>query len=258
MEMFKKYKDSRINSNNNNKNNYTNTNYTHPNNNSNYFNTINSFNNALNGSSSPNNNLSFMKTINNPNNANNKMSRVEKYNMLLFSDEKNILYSDFMKIVLDNHIRFRDKQLKNFVEIFQSVDTNRDGVINEEEFGELIQRMKIFKEDEVENKIFQYLEIIDPFDNQKITFSECVSFFSGEIIQDIDTNGNEKEISVLEKVCFNEDDNNNKNGNIDNNENNNENNNEPNENEQMENNINLNNINEIENNNNEDIEHNDK
>ena len=254
MEMFKIYKDSRIN-NNNNKNNYTNSNYTHPNNNSNYFNTINTLNNALNGSSSPENNLSFMKTVNNPNNANNKMSRVEKYNMLLFSDEKNILYSDFMKIVLDNHIRFRDKQLKNFVEIFRSVDTNRDGVINEEEFGELIQRMKIFKEDEVENKIFQYLELIDPFDNQKITFSECVSFFSGEIIQDIDTNGNEKEISVLEKVCFNEDDNNNKNGNIDNNENNND----PNENEQIENNININNnINEIENNNNEDIEHNDK
>ena len=153
-----------------------------------------------------------MKTINNPNNVNTKMSRVEKYNMLLFPDERNILYSDFIKIVLDNHIRFRDKQLKNFVELFKSVDTNRDGIINEEEFGELIQRMKIFKEDDVENKIFQFLEIIDPFDNQKITFSECVSFFSGEIIQDIDINGNEKEISILEKVCFNDDKN--TNGNI--------------------------------------------
>ena len=214
MEMFKKYKDSRLNKHNK-YNNYVNTNYTHVNNNNNsyYLNTINSFNNGLNTSSSPNNNnLSYMKTINNPNNVNTKMSRVEKYNMLLFPDERNILYSDFIKIVLDNHIRFRDKQLKNFVELFKSVDTNRDGIINEEEFGELIQRMKIFKEDDVENKIFQFLEIIDPFDNQKITFSECVSFFSGEIIQDIDINGNEKEISILEKVCFNDDKN--TNGNI--------------------------------------------
>jgi len=65
------------------------------------------------------------------------------------------------------------------------------------------------KKNLVENRIFQYLEKIDPFDNQKITFSECVSFFSGEIIKDSDANGNEKEISVLEKVCFNGD----KNGN---------------------------------------------
>ena len=245
LEMFQKYKDSRKN-NNNKYNNNSITNYTHINNNSSYLNTINSFNNGLNASASPNNNVSYMKTINNPTSVNSKMSRVEKYNMLLFTDEKNILYSDFIKIVLDNHIRFRDKQLKNFVEIFRSVDTNRDGVINEEEFGELIQKMKIFKEDDVENRIFQYLEIIDPFDNQKITFSECVTFFSGEIIEDIDINGNVKEISILEKVCFEDD--NNINGNIDNN-------NDLNENEIINSNSN---INKIENDNNEEIEHNDK
>ena len=172
-----------------------NTNYT---NNGNYFNTINSNNNTL----SPRNyNLSYMNTINNINN--NKLSRMEKYNMILFNDEKNILFSDFLKIVLDNHIRFRDRQLKNFVEIFKSVDTNKDGIVNEEEFTELIQKMKIFKEDELENKIFLFLEKIDPFDNQRITFSECISFFSSETIKVSDINGNEKEISILEKVCFN-------------------------------------------------------
>ena len=107
-----------------------------------------------------------------------------------------------MKIILDNHIRFRDKQLKNFVDLFRSVDTNRDGIINEEEFSELIQKMKIFKEDEVENVIFQYLEKLDPFDNQKFTFSECINFFSSEFIEDKNLNGEEREISVLEKVCF--------------------------------------------------------
>ena len=71
--------------------------------------------------------------------------------------------------------------------------------------------MKIFKEEEIENIIFQYLEKIDPFDNQKFTFSECINFFSSEYIQDKNVNGEGKEISVLEKVCFH--DNTNKNGN---------------------------------------------
>ena len=200
IDMFNKYKNSRMN---NKQNKYKyNNNYTG---NNNYnLNTINSVNNIT-GSNFVNQNISYMQTIGNTNN--NKLSRVEKYNILLFPDEKNILYNDFIKIVLDNHIRFRDKQLKNFIELFKSVDTNRDGIINEVEFTELVQRMKLFKEDEVQSKIFEYLEKIDPFDNQKFTFSECINFFSGETIKDVDINGNEKEISILEKICFNENEN---------------------------------------------------
>ena len=200
VEMLTKYKNSRL-------GHQSNMNYI-TNNNSYYLNTINSVNNmAYNNSVSNINNLnnsanySYMNTFGN---MSNKLSRMEKYNLFYFTDEKNILYSSFMKIILDNHIRFRDKQLKNFVDLFKSVDTNRDGIINEDEFSELIQRMKIFKEDEIENIIFQYLEKIDPYDYQKFTFSECINFFSSEFIPDKDINGEEKEISVLEKVCFKE------------------------------------------------------
>ena len=200
VEMLTKYKNSRL-------GHQSNMNYI-TNNNSYYLNTINSVNNmAYNNSVSNINNLnnsanySYMNTFGN---MSNKLSRMEKYNLFYFTDEKNILYSSFMKIILDNHIRFRDKQLKNFVDLFKSVDTNRDGIINEDEFSELIQRMKIFKEDEIENVIFQYLEKIDPYDYQKFTFSECINFFSSEFIPDKDINGEEKDISVLEKVCFKE------------------------------------------------------
>ena len=208
MELLRKYKNSRLNFRNNNLSN----------NNSYYMNTINSVNNIgnnmsinyFNNNQNINNNMnnSYMSTIGN---VNNKLSRVEKYNMLIFNEENNILYKNFIKIILDHHIRSRDKKLKNFVEIFRSVDTNRDGIINEEEFSELIQKMKIFKEEDIENTIFQYLEKIDPFDNQKITFSDCIDFFLNEIIVDKDANGDEQEISVLDKVCFQ--DNQNKNGN---------------------------------------------
>ena len=209
MDMLQRYKNSRI-SQQNNTNNITS-------NNSYYLNTINSVSFLANNRSVNymNNNLNLNNSLNNSymnthGNMNNKLSRAEKYNLFYFNEERNILYRNFMKIILDNHIRFRDKQLKNFVELFRSVDTNRDGIINEEEFSELIRKMKIFKEEEVENVIFQYLEKIDPFDNQKFTFSECINFFSSEFIQDKDMNGDEKEISVLEKVCFQ--DNQNRNG----------------------------------------------
>ena len=210
MEMVQNYKNSRLNHQNN-MNIITS-------NNSYYLNTINSVNSLPYNKSVNyiNNNINLNNSLNNSylntfGNVSNKLSRIEKYNLLYFNEERIILYNNFMKIVLDHHIRFRDKQLKNFVELFKSVDTNRDGIINEDEFSELIQKMKIFKEEEIENIIFQYLEKIDPFDNQKFTFSECINFFSSEYIQDKNVNGEGKEISVLEKVCFQ--DNTNKNGN---------------------------------------------
>ena len=200
-EMIQEYKNLRISMYKKYANNIGNLN-TIKNENSLYLNTINSFNNGLNNISFHNNSLSSPKNISVRNNI--KMTRTEKYNMLLIPDDKNILYDDFIRIVLNSHIRFRDRQLKNFVELFKSVDIDRDGVINEDEFAELIQKMKIFKEEEIENKIFYFLEKIDPFDNQKITFSECINFFSGELITEIDDNKHQYKISVLEKIFFND------------------------------------------------------
>ena len=195
-EIFIKYKNDKItmyNKYNNNINNILNHN--NKNESSFYYNTINSFNNGLNNISFNNNMVLSPKS-----NYKNKMTRSERYNMLLLFDNKNIMYNDFLRIVLNSHIRFRDRQLKNFVQIFQSVDTDRDGVLNEDEFWELMQKTKIFKEEELESKMLFFLEKIDPFDEQKITFSECISFFSEELFKD--DNGNE--ISILEKICFNE------------------------------------------------------
>ena len=200
-EIFEKYKNTRMNVYNKYNNNII-INYTNLNNNKNDINnfnikTINSFNNGINNLSFNNNTISPHNSING-----NKMTRSEKYNMLLIPDNKSILYNDFIRIVLNSHIRFRDRQLKNFVKLFQSVDLDRDGILNEEEFRKLVQNMNIFKEEEIEGRIFYFLERIDPFDNQKITFSECISFFAGEYIMDNDDNKNGKEISILEKICF--------------------------------------------------------
>ena len=200
-EIFEKYKNTRMNVYNKYNNNII-INYNNLNNNKNDINnfnikTINSFNNGINNISFNNNTISPHHSING-----NKMTRSEKYNMLLIPDNKSILYNDFIRIVLNSHIRFRDRQLKNFVKLFQSVDLDRDGILNEEEFRKLVQNMNIFKEEEIEGRIFYFLERIDPFDNQKITFSECISFFAGEYILDNEDNKNGNEISILEKICF--------------------------------------------------------
>ena len=203
--IFQKYKNTRITVYNKYNYNIIN-NYTNINGNKNdtkiYIDTINSSNNGL-SNMSFNNIISPKSYMTHTINNNNKMTRSEKYNMLLIPDNKSIMYNDFIRIVLNSHIRFRDRQLKNFVQLFQSVDINRDGILNEEEFSELIQKMGIFKEEEIESKILYFLERIDPFDYQKITFSECVSFFAGEYILENNDNNKGNEISILEKICFN-------------------------------------------------------
>ena len=134
-------------------------------------------------------------------NSNNKISRMEKYYLLTQTAENTILYNDFLKIVLNYHIKFRDKQLKNFVILFKRIDTDKNGILNEEEFSELVRSFQIYNEDEIDDKIFNFLSRIDVFDNQKITFSECITFFQTEPIE-IDNNKNEE--TILERICFGE------------------------------------------------------
>ena len=130
---------------------------------------------------------------------------MEKYFLLTQSAENTILYNDFLKIVLNYHIKFRDKQLKNFVILFKRIDTDKNGILNEEEFSELVRSFQIYNEDEIDDKIFNFLSKIDVFDNQKITFSECISFFQTEPIGiENNNNFNKDEETILERICFGE------------------------------------------------------
>ena len=56
--------------------------------------------------------------------------------------------------------------------------------MNENEFVGLINDIPYCKNNS-EEYIYKFLSIIDPFNNKKITFSECISLFSMEIIEDI-------------------------------------------------------------------------
>jgi Ca2+-binding EF-hand superfamily protein len=92
-------------------------------------------------------------------------------------EEFKIAYKEFQKILLDYQIKSRDKYLKNFVYLFKKCDTDNNGIINEEEFVNLLASMGVYG-DVIEENSIRLLTIVDPYNNKQITFSECVSLFS--------------------------------------------------------------------------------
>ena len=144
---------------------------------------------------------------------NKKLSREEIYNITKMNEVMNITYKDFLRLLCLYQIKNRDKYLKNFVKLFRKHDTDLDGILTENEFANLISTDLdgILTENEFANLIrdipycknnedeyiFKFLSIIDPFNNKKITFSECVSILSMEMIEE---NSEEND-----KIIINED-----------------------------------------------------
>ena len=158
----------------------------------NYLNNLSTFGNLSNVNFNLNNNNSLSNINNNTNNMNylnsyhgttRKLSREELFNLSKLKDELNIQYKDFLRLLCTYQIKNRDKYLKNFVKLFRKYDTDLDGILNENEFIGLINDIPYCKNNPDEY-IFKFLSIIDPFNNKKITFSECISLFSMEIIED--------------------------------------------------------------------------
>ena len=153
-----------------------------------------------------------------------KMTRTEMFNLFKFQEDDSISYKRFIKIIGDYHIRNREKYLKNFVKLFRKFDSDLDGVLNENEFIDMIRNIP-YCQNNMDDYIFRFLSTIDPFNNKKITFNECVSLFSMEIINDTQNNNTnqdkennekkneinindnkdnkeQKQISLLDKICL--------------------------------------------------------
>jgi Ca2+-binding EF-hand superfamily protein len=73
-----------------------------------------------------------------------------------------------------------EKYLNRFVTLFKTVDSDNDGIINEEQFKALIREMKIIPntDEQGEIEIEKLLIMIDPHKTQQITFSELVTFLT--------------------------------------------------------------------------------
>lgn len=128
-----------------------------------------------------------------------KMTREERIALISQKDSDKLLFSEFMKAVLDFQLKEHEKFLYKFITIFKQVDVDNNGVVNEEEFVELIRRMRIWKD--VDQEANKFLEIVDPYDHGEITFSEIVHLLSAHMVPSDDVDNPEKEIPILEKFA---------------------------------------------------------
>ena len=130
-----------------------------------------------------------------------KLTREEIIQLSQLKDEFNIPLKELVKILHEFQVRSREKYLKNFVLLFKSVDKDNNGIINEDEFFNLLYNSNIFG-DQVRFKAVDLLTQIDPYNNKQITFSECVNLF-GNLPYNTDENINSNE-TILDRMCLGE------------------------------------------------------
>ena len=148
-----------------------------------------------------------------------KLTREEIYNLNLLKEFDSIYYTDFIELVCEYQIKMRENYLKNFVKLFKKVDKDNDGIINEKEFIALIKEIPYCQKN-CDQYVAKFLSTVDPYNNKKITFNECIALFSSEIIDENNTtqgNANpineiestniglniQTETTLLDKICLN-------------------------------------------------------
>ncbi|CDW80904.1 UNKNOWN [Stylonychia lemnae] len=126
---------------------------------------------------------------------NKKMTREEMNQMMQQREMEKLTYHDFQKTILDFQLQEHEKFLYRFTQLYKEVDADNNGIINEDEFRELMAKMTVIeREDEV-----QYLlQLVDPYNNQRMTFSEIVHLLSSHMVP-IDESNPTQTIPLLEK-----------------------------------------------------------
>ena len=95
-------------------------------------------------------------------------------------ETNSMLYHDFLKVLLDFQLQGHERFLGKFVRLFRQYDADKNGILNEAEFVQLLRAIDPAKTDHEVNAL---LDLIDPHDNQLINFSECVTFLSSELVK---------------------------------------------------------------------------
>ena len=119
-------------------------------------------------------------------------------------NEMDVPYKEFVHIVMEYQINYRDNYLKCFLGIFQKYDADKNGIVNEEEFKEIVKEIPSVI-NKGNNYVKELLEKVDPLNLNKITFSDIVSLFSSEIIDsrnNMNNNNGSSGISILDQICL--------------------------------------------------------
>ena len=130
-------------------------------------------------------------------NTHKKQTRAELNQPL--KEDLEIDYKNFLRIILDYQIQCRGKYLDNLYQIFKELDTDENGILNENEFIQLVANTDLYNEG-FSSHSNRLLNIVDPANHKQCTFSDVVMCFSKEIIKEPDENGNLKKTNVLDKI----------------------------------------------------------
>jgi len=97
------------------------------------------------------------------------IEKVEEFlkGKLTKGDKQGITLTELQDVVFRYEIIKRKDKAEKFVELFKKVDTDRNGVINQEELRTIISQMK------VKANIDKILKTLDPNNMQQLTFSDC-------------------------------------------------------------------------------------
>lgn len=110
---------------------------------------------------------------------NKKVSREEMLALVSNKEGEKLTYHDFQKTILDFQLMEHEKFLYKFTQKFKLVDIDSNGIIDEAEFRELVELMAVIEREE---EVDYLLQMVDPYNNQKMTFSEVVHLFSSHMV----------------------------------------------------------------------------
>ena len=112
-----------------------------------------------------------------------RMTREEQMQLhLQLSDQAQIkvFFSTFLRTLMDFQLRQHEAYLRTFTRLFRKVDSDNDGVLNEQEFTALIEKeLGVLG---IKDDTAYFLQVLDPFNTQRITFSELVQLFSAHMV----------------------------------------------------------------------------
>ncbi|KAL0490135.1 hypothetical protein AKO1_009358 [Acrasis kona] len=91
-----------------------------------------------------------------------------------------IPYVEFLRVLLNFQLRGHERFLTKFVRLFRQFDADKNGILNELEFRHLLLHINPHR---TEENIEHWLNYTDPYNNQQITFSECVTFLSADLVK---------------------------------------------------------------------------